>query len=231
MKCQLKILSVLLGALVSATLALADEGEPGVFVLGGTRGVGLEIVKRLEIQGDAVTVLVRSSSDLTALAKTNAVTVTGDALDRASIDAALKTGRFRAVVSTLSGKSGGRYADSEGNINAMDASVDAGIQRFVLISSIGVGNSREALPWIARLMLGGFLENKGAAENHLMAGPLDYTVIRPGNLNNDEPSGNAILTEDPSASGGISRASVAQLTVDILDDPRTTGKIYSAVED
>ena len=227
----MKALLLTLGLLLTSAVSAAEEDQPGVFIMGGTRGVGLEIVKLLEAREERVTVLVRTTSDLTELEQTAATLVTGDALVRDSVDAALNSGEFRAVISTLSGKSNGRYADSEGNINAMDAAAEAGIRRFVLISSIGVGSSKDALPWIARLMLGGFLENKEAAENHLIAGPLDYTIIRPGNLNNDEASASAVLTEDPSAGGGISRASVARLTVDALDNPVTVGKIYSAIED
>lgn len=205
--------------------------EAGVLVFGGTRGVGLETVRLLRDQGQAVTVLVRASSDTNALETTGAKLVVGDALDRASVDAAFAAGRFRAVVSTLSGKGeGGRYADSEGNINAMDAAAAAGVTRFILVSSIGVGDSKDALPWIARVMLRSFLKNKGLAEDHLFGTSLDYTVIRPGNLNNDEASDRAILTEDRSAGGSISRRSVAQLLVGALDDPATYRKVYAAVD-
>lgn len=227
----------LLVGCVAAILAVADAGaataaeSPGVLVFGGTRGVGLETVRLLHARGEAVTVLVRESSDTAALANTGARLVTGDALDRPSVEAAFATGDFRAVISTLSGKGkDGRYADSEGNINAMDAAKAAGVQRFVLVSSIGVGDSENALPWIARFMLRSFLEQKGLAEAHLFKSGLSYTVIRPGNLSNDDTSDTAMLTEDPTVGGGISRRDVARLLVDALDDPATYGKVYSAID-
>ena len=224
------LLSLCLAAVLSGS-ALAAEGESGILVLGGTRGVGLETVKLLLDRGDAVTVMVRPTSDLTALNATNAKRVTGDALDRDSVAAAFAAGEYRAVVSTLSGKGkDGQMADAEGNINGIDAAVAAGVDRFVLVSSIGVGDSKDALPWIARFMLRSFLEAKGRGEEHLFATGLDYTVIRPGNLNNDAASGRGILTEDRSAGGSISRSEVARLVVDSLDRPETFGKVYAAIE-
>lgn len=225
-----------LGCLAASFMAVgadapAYSGSAGVLVFGGTRGVGLETVRLLRAQGQPVTVLVRESSETAELKTTGATLVVGDALDRASVDAAFAAGNYRAAVSTLSGKGdNGRYADSDGNINAIDAAAAAGVKRFILVSSVGVGDSKDALPWIAHLMLKSFLKHKGMAEDHLFASPLDYTVIRPGNLNNDEASEQAILTEDRSAGGSISRRSVAQLIVGALDDPATYRKVYAAID-
>lgn len=226
-------------ALACLTIAIAALGAeapgagdgPGVLVFGGTRGVGLETVRLLRAQGQAVTVLVRPTSDTADLKETGATLVTGDALNRPSVDAAFTSGAFRAVVSTLSGKGkDGRYADSDGNINAMDAALAAGVQRFVLVSSVGVGDSKDALPWIARVMLKSFLAQKGLAEDHLVASSLNYTIIRPGNLNNDEATDSALLTEDRAAGGSISRRDVARLIVSVLDDPDAYGKVYAAID-
>ncbi|MDJ0926513.1 MAG: SDR family oxidoreductase [Gammaproteobacteria bacterium] len=225
-----KLLGLILAILLSGPVLAADD-QPGILVLGGTRGVGLETVKLLLARGDAVTVLVRPTSDLTALNMTEATLVVGDALDRDSVDAAFASGEFRAVVSTLSGKGkDGKMADAEGNINGIDAAVAAGVNRFVLVSSIGVGDSKEALPWIARFMLRGFLEAKGRGEDHLFVSGLDYTIIRPGNLDNDDATGRGILTEDRSAGGSISRSEVARLVVEVLDQPAAFRKVYAAIE-
>lgn len=214
----------------SLAVAANDEGS-GVLILGGTRGVGLETVRLLEAADTPVTVLVRPTSDLAELNTTAAQLVVGDALQRADIDKALATGRFHAVVSTLSGKSDdGRWADSTGNINAIDAAGQAGVGRFVLISSLGVGDSKKALPWIVRKILGDRLAGKEEAENHLTAHGIDYTIIRPGQLTNKKPSGFGILSEDRKTTGRISRAEVARLIVETIDDPAAAGKTYAAVE-
>jgi hypothetical protein len=60
---------------------------------------------------------------------------------------------------------------------------------------------------------------------------LDWTIIRPGGLNSDAPTGKAILTEDPLASGVISRADVAALVIKALGSTSScTRKELSAID-
>ena len=209
------------------------DSQPGdaVFVLGGTRGTGLEVVRLLEAQNRPVTALVRESSNLEALNETSASLVTGDAMDKASIDAAMATGQFAAVVSTLSGtEAGGWVVDSTGNINGVKAAKDAGIEKFILISSIGVGDSEGALPPAVVTALEIPFREKGKAEDFLKNSGLNYTIIRPGGLTNKEASGKGVLVEDPTVTGIISRAELARLAVESIDDVKTTDKILSALE-
>ena len=219
---------------VSIFAALAPGAvysSDGVFVLGGTRGTGLEIVRQLEAQGRPVTVLVRESSNLAGLNETKAALVTGDAMDKASIDRAMATGQFAAAISTLSGtEAGGWTVDSTGNINGISAARQAGIERFILISSIGVGDSEGALPPAVVKALEVPFREKGKAEAYLVESGLRYTIIRPGGLTNKPASQKGILTEDPTATGVISRAELARLTVASIDDTGTTDKTLSALE-
>jgi uncharacterized protein YbjT (DUF2867 family) len=208
-----------------------DQSGDAVFVLGGTRGTGLEIVRLLEAQGRPVTVLVRESSNREALNETSASLVTGDALDKASIDAAMATGPFAAAISTLSGtEAGGWQVDSTGNINGIKAASDAGIPVFVLISSVGVGDSKDAVPPGVQKVLEIPFREKGKAEDYLVDSGLDYTIIRPGGLTNKKASGKGVLLEDPTVTGVISRVELARVTVESLGDEKMTNKIVTAVE-
>ncbi len=47
----------------------------------------------------------------------------------------------------------------------------------------------------------------------------DWTIIRPGGLRNGAPSGKAILTEHPMASGVIDRVDAADLIIRVLGSP------------
>lgn len=209
----------------------AEDGSEGVLVFGGTRGVGLETVRLLQAAGTPVTVMVRASSDLAEVNETGARLVTGDALERGDVDGALASGDFRAVVSTLSGKAkDGRQVDAIGNINAIDAAGDAGVRRFVLVSSVGVGDSKKAMPWMVRKVLSDRLAGKGEAEEHLRDHGIKYTIIRPGQLTNKKASGRGILTEDRKENGRVSRAEVARLIVAAIDDPAAVNKTFAAAE-
>jgi uncharacterized protein YbjT (DUF2867 family) len=159
------------------------------------------------------------------------VLVTGDALDKESIDRAMATGRFAAAVSTLSGsEAGGWVVDSTGNINGIKAAEEAGIEKFILISSIGVGDSKDAVPPGVLKVLEGPFREKGKAEAYLVDSELNYTIVRPGGLTNKKVSGKGVLVEDPTATGVISRAELAHLVVESLDNDETIRKTLTAVE-
>lgn len=207
----------------------SQPGSGAVLVIGGTRATGLEVVKILRARGDEVAVLARPASDASEAEKFGAVILRGDAMVPADLAAALGSGRFRAVVSTLGARSvDGPRPDFEGNRNAVDAATAAGVRRFVLVTVIGAGESTSAAPWIAQRVLKTVIEEKTRAEEYLKASGLDYTIIRPGGLLDKEAQGRAYLTEDTRAMSWIRRADLARLVVQALDDPRSIGKVYHA---
>ena len=202
-----------------------------IFLAGASRGVGREIAKSLIAQGMKVTALLRSEAarpELEALGISMAI---GDALDANAIASLVAKQPFDAVISTLGGKpTDGERADFKGNRNLIDAAVKAGVNRFILVSSIGTGESAAALPPQALETLGAVLAEKEQAENHLTASGLTYTIIRPGGLKSEPPKGSAVLTENPTIAGSIHRADVAHLVVRTLTSDRAKNKILSAVD-
>ena len=108
--------------------------------------------------------------------------------------------------------------------------VKAGVQKFILISSIGSGNSAVALPPQALATLGSVLVEKEQAEKYLIESGLTYTIIRPGGLKSEPATGNGVLTEDPRVAGTIHRADVADLVCRCLNSDRANNKILSAVD-
>jgi len=214
---------------------LAAPGAGAVLVIGGTRATGLEIVRVLRARGEDVVVLVRPASDAGAAEALGARIVRGDAMNPPDLAAALASvpagSQFRAVVSTLGATSlDGPRPDFEGNRNAVDAARLAGVERFVLVTVIGAGESLEAAPAIARYFLRNVIPEKTKAEDYLKTSGLDYTIIRPGGLLDKEPQGRAYLTEDTRAMSWIRRSDLAALTVQALDDPRAIGKVYHAFD-
>jgi len=209
----------------------ASPGVGSVLVIGGTRGTGLEIVRLLRARGDDVVALVRPESDASGPEALGARIARGDALNLADLSAALGAGQFRAIVSTLGGRNlDGPRPEFDGTRNAVDAARVAGVKRFILITMIGAGDSRDAAPAISRYVLRNVTPEKTKAEDYLKTSGLDYTIIRPGGLLNKEPQGNAYLTEDTLSMSWIRRADLAALTVQALDDPRAIGKIYHAFD-
>ncbi|MEG4408658.1 SDR family oxidoreductase [Microcoleus sp. MON2_D5] len=203
-----------------------------IFLAGASRGVGLEIAKLLVEQKMQVTALLRSSPTSTELEAMGLKVVTGDALDAAAMEAAM-SGRepIHAVISTIGSLPKDReISDYLGNKNLIDAAVKAGVQKFILVSSIGSGNSAGALPPQALETLGPVLIEKEKAENHLIESGMIYTVIRPGGLKSEPATGNGILTEDCRVAGSIHRADVAQLVCQCLVSDAANNKVLSAVD-
>ena len=211
----------------SARQASADAG---ILLIGATRGTGLRLAKLLVARGDEVTALVPPSSDLSELEPLSVRLVTGDALNRADVDAAFTEGPYRAVVSTIRCFRCEQPPDYVGNKNIIDAAAASGSRRVIIISTVGAGDSKEGAPWISRWFLKDVIALKEQAEQHLIESGLDYTIIRPGGLKEAEATGNGILTEDSSAMGIITRADLAGLLVQCIDDKETIGKTYTAVD-
>ena len=221
------------GPRVDAGLAppATTPGTGPVLVIGGNRDTGLEIVRRLRARGEAVSVFVRPGSDANAAAALGARVLRGDALRPTDLAAALATDRYRAVVSTLGrSKAGGPRADDAGNRHAIDATRAAGLRRFVLVTVIGAGDSRDAAYFLARRALGRVMADKTVAEDYLRASGLDYTIVRPGGLLNGADSGRAYLTPDVGSFSWIRRADLARLVVQALDDPQAHGRVYHAFD-
>ncbi|MBW4648048.1 MAG: SDR family oxidoreductase [Kastovskya adunca ATA6-11-RM4] len=206
--------------------------EGHIFLAGASRGVGREIAKCLTAQNQKVKALLRSEETRPELEAMGITVVMGDALDAAAVEQAMQNDEpIYAVISTIGGlPKEGERADYLGNKYLIDAAVKAGVQKFILISSIGAGESEVALPPQAKETLGPVLVEKEQAEQHLIDSRLTYTVIRPGGLKSEPATGNGVVTEDYRVAGTIHRADVAQLACLCLASDAANNKILSAVD-
>ncbi len=203
-----------------------------IFLAGASRGVGREIAKCLTAQNFPVKALLRTDTTAAELATLGIQTVLGDALNVEDVERAiLADEKIDTVISTLGGlPSEGERSDYLGNKNLIDAAVKAGVKKLILITSIGTGNSIDALSPQVLAALGPVLVEKGKAEQHLIASGLTYTIIRPGGLKSEPATGNGVLTENPLIIGSIHRADVAQLVVNALNSEHANNRILSAVD-
>lgn len=203
-----------------------------IFLAGASRGVGREIAKCLREQQKNVKALLRTKAVLPELEAMGIKVVLGDAMNVDDVERAMLGDEpIYAVVSTIGGlaKDNDR-ADYIGNKNLIDVAVKAGVQKFILVSSIGCGNSVIALSPQVLEALRPVLIDKEKAEQHLIASGLNYTIIRPGGLQSETATGNGVLTENVNVAGMINRADVAQLVCRCLNSNAANNKILSAVD-
>jgi nucleoside-diphosphate-sugar epimerase len=205
-------------------------GDKHVLVFGATGKLGIEIVADLTARGDKVTAFVRETSDRSALEPLGVGFVVGDAIDSDSVLAAFKADEYDAVVTAIAGMRATTMPDYVGNANVFDAAQATGVNRVIMISTVGAGDSYDAAPLISRFALSSVIPLKTQAEDHLKAAGLHYTIVRPGGLPPRGGTGYGILSEDSTTMGFIARADLARLVVGILDDDRTIGKTLAAVD-
>ncbi len=213
--------------------ASAGQHDPRpVLIFGATRNTGLEFARLLRERGQPVVAAVRPTSDRSLLEPLNVGFVVADAMDEVAVAAAMDAADYAAVVTTIGCFNCDPAPDFLGNRNIIDAAAAAGHRRLILVTSIGAGNSYDSVNLLTKFALRGVLPLKTQAEDYLLESGLDYTIIRPGGLGRTEydPSGQAILSEDESAFGFINRIDLAGLMVAVLDDDRSIGKIYAAID-
>jgi nucleoside-diphosphate-sugar epimerase len=202
-----------------------------VAIFGASSGIGIELARLLAQSGQAPVAVTRSGAS-PALATAGASLQRADVLDRSQVERVLATPPVPdAVVSLVGGRPFRKDTppDWDGNRHLIDTACASGIRRFVLVTSIGSGTSRAAAPWIARLILGRFMDLKTRAEDYLRLSGLDWTIIRPGHLTDQAATGRGRLLEDDTVSGAIPRADVAALVQGVLADATTIGRTYSAI--
>lgn len=102
--------------------------------------------------------------------------------------------------------------DQEGAKRMIDAAQNNNIKKFVMLSSRGADHPEKAEE------LQDYLWAKHNADEHLKKSNLTYTIVRPGSLNNNEPTDHILLTDKLEQQGEISRADVAQVLSRVLHD-------------
>jgi uncharacterized protein YbjT (DUF2867 family) len=106
-----------------------------------------------------------------------------------------------------------RTVDLEGSLKSIAGARAAGISRFVQVSAIGVD---EPLPDDTATVWQAYVEAKRDADVALRDSGLDWTIIRPGRLTDDEPTGLVELGEGVARSE-VPRADVAAVLAEVVD--------------
>lgn len=139
-----KIVAVPPNAASTRSVSL-DMAYNNVFVAGGSKGLGRLVIDKLVDSGCQVKALVRSEEAAKMLNEIEGVTaVVGDAFEQKTVENAMDG--CDAAITTLGGSTEDRRVDYEGNANVIESAGILGIQRIILVTSVGCGNSREAAP-------------------------------------------------------------------------------------
>lgn len=128
---------------------------------------------------------------------------------------------FTAGAGPGSGAAKKQTIDRGGADKLVDAAVEHGVRRYVMVSSIGAHD-----PASGEGPLRPYLEAKLQADEHLMSSDLDWTIVRPGSLHDAPGDGRVRLSAELGGTGPVSRDDVAAVLAAVLDDPRTAGTLF-----
>jgi uncharacterized protein YbjT (DUF2867 family) len=118
-----------------------------------------------------------------------------------------------------------RTVDLEGSLKSAEGARLVGIRRFVQVSAIDVDRpvaTDAGDVWRA------YVEAKRDADAALRSTDLDWTIIRPGRLTDEQPTGLVALGADV-ARASVPRADVAAVIAAVLDESATVGRQWNLV--
>ena len=196
-----------------------------ILVFGATGKTGQQIVRQALERGHDVRAFVRDPSRLETHARLAAVT--GDILDPASVERAFDT-PVDAVISALGIFHREPRTDlSEGTRSVVRAMEQHGVNRFVVVSSLGVGDSAGQGNLLARglqkMLLSHVLDDKTRQEQIIADSSLDWTVVRPPQLTDEDRIVKEVVAwqgpspRQPKLTWKTSRATVANFVLDAVE--------------
>lgn len=208
-----------------------------IIIVGGHGKVALLAESLLVRTGHAVTAVIRDPEQADDVTATGAVPEIAD-VERLGTDELAKILSGQDAVVWSAGAGGGApertYAvDRDAAVRTIDAADQAGVHRFVMVSYLGAGKNHEVS---AADGFYAYAQAKAAADSHLRASGLDWTILGPGALTLGPGSGRIVIVphradggipdEVPGGSSGtrasIPRADVAAVIAATLDAPAAT---------
>ncbi len=116
-----------------------------------------------------------------------------------------------------------KTVDRDAAIMLADAAEAAGVRRYLMVSAMGT----EAADPDSDDVFQVYLRAKQAADDDLRARDLDWTVVRPGRLTDDVPTGRVQLgTLDR---GSVTRGDVAHVLAEALEADNTIGTTFDVL--
>lgn len=194
-----------------------------ILIIGGHGKIALLLAPLLVARGDDVTSVIRNPAHAADVEATGASALVAD-VGKLTVDELAATLSGQDAVVWSAGAGGGNAArtyavDRDAAIRSMDAAAAAGVDRYVMVSYFGAGRDHGVPadnPFFA------YAEAKAAADEHLRASRLAWTILAPSTLTTDAPTGR--IDVDADESGSVSRADVAAVAAAVLAEDRTRGR-------
>lgn len=194
-----------------------------ILIIGGHGKIALLLAPLLVARGDEVSAVIRNPQHAEDVRATGASPIVFDVEHEGQAALARVIAGHDAIVWSA-GAGGGdpqrtKAVDHDAAVRSMAAAADAGVQRYVMVSYFNASPDHGIDPDDAFFA---YAEAKAAADAHLRASALDWTILGPSRLTLAAPSGRIDATAE--VSGEVSRANVAEAIAATLHEPSTIGR-------
>jgi nucleoside-diphosphate-sugar epimerase len=199
-----------------------------VAIAGGHGQIALRLARILADRGDSARALIRNPDHADDIRAAGGEPVVCDLEHAAEGEVAEAIGGADAVVFAAgagpgSGSERKWTMDYGGAAKLIAAAEQAGIRRYVMVSSMGADANAPGDD-----TFGIYLQAKGKADDDLRASGLDFTIVTPGRLTNDPGTGRVTLAESVER-GEVPRDDVAAVLAGVLSAANTIGKTAELV--
>ncbi|MBR7553081.1 SDR family oxidoreductase [Allobacillus sp. GCM10007491] len=201
-----------------------------VLVVGANGQIGKHLVSFIQetdkLQAKAMIRKEEQASYFTELgAETAVVNLEGEIEDIAEAAKDVDAVVFTAGSGPKTGKDKTIMVDLDGAVKTIEATKKAGVKRFVMVSSFDT--TRQAIQE-APESFAPYVAAKHYADEWLKATDLDYTVVHPGGLTNDEGTGKVTVSMSGEM-GQVPREDVARAILVTLENDSTIGKEFQVI--
>ena len=199
-----------------------------IVIAGGHGKIARHLTPLLVARGDRVRGLIRNPDHAADLRDDGSEPVVLD-LEQASVEDVARAiaGADAVVFAAGAGPGSGAERkltlDRDGAIKLLAAAASAGVERYVIVSSIGAEAPPEGDD-----VFSVYLQAKAQADAALTASDRAWTVVRPGSLTDAPGTGRARLTTE-AVRGEVSRADVAATLAEVLHEPRSARLTFYVV--
>lgn len=190
-----------------------------ITVVGGHGKIAMLLHPRLKENGHRVRGIIRKPEQADDLLEAGAEPVICDVESADDISDAVGEADavlFAAGAGHGSGAERKWTVDRDGAIKLIEAAHSNGISRYVLISAMGLDNPR------GNEVFRTYLKAKAEADEALRNSGLEYTIIKPGRLTEEQGTGAVTLAPGLSR-GEVPREDVAAVLAEVFETPETAG--------
>ncbi|WP_079709028.1 SDR family oxidoreductase [Paraliobacillus ryukyuensis] len=201
-----------------------------VLVVGANGKIGKQLVKKIqETEGLTAKAMIRKAEQVSYFEDMGAKTIIVDLEDDVNTITKAFDDVDAVVFTAGSGPSTGpdktMLIDLDGAVKTIEAAKQANVKRFVMVSSFDT--TRQAIQE-APASFSPYVAAKHYADIWLRDSGLNYTIVHPGMLTNDEGTGQVQIAEKVEPNK-VPREDVAEVLLQTVQTDATIGKAFQVI--